>query len=74
MALNRLQKALINSHIGPRTSGLNSQNIFCQMRTHTFFNTSDRDFFILKRTVYHKFTLTYPETKEKLKNATIVDA
>jgi hypothetical protein len=41
MALNRLQKALINSHIDPRTSGLNCQNICFQMRTHNFFNTSD---------------------------------
>jgi hypothetical protein len=45
MALNRLQKALKNSHIGPRASGLNCQNIFFQMRTHNFFNTPDRDFY-----------------------------
>jgi hypothetical protein len=52
MALNRLQKALINSHIGPRASGLNTQkNIFFQMRTHNFFNTSDRHFYSKKNSV-----------------------
>jgi hypothetical protein len=70
MALNRLQEALINSHIGPRASGLDCQNIFFQMRTHNFINTSDRDFFSKKNSV----SLTYPKYKKKLKNATVVDA
>jgi hypothetical protein len=51
MALNRLLKALINSHIGPRASGLNCQNIFFQMRTHNFFSTADRDFYSKKKCI-----------------------
>jgi hypothetical protein len=56
MDLNRLQKALINSHIDPRVSGLNCQNIFFQMRTHNFFNTSDRDFYSKKNSVSQVYT------------------
>jgi hypothetical protein len=70
MALNRLLKALLNSHIGPRASGLNCQNIFFQMRTHNFFNTSDRDFYSKKNSVSQVYTYL----PKKLKNATIVDA
>jgi hypothetical protein len=51
MALNRLQKALKNSHIGPRASGLNCQKKNFQMRTHNFFTTSDRDFYSKKNSV-----------------------
>jgi hypothetical protein len=74
MALNRLLKALINSHIGPRVSGLNCQNIFFQMRTHNFFNTSDRDFYSKKNSVSQVYTYLPKIQKKKLKNATIVDA
>jgi hypothetical protein len=56
MALNRLQKALINSHIGPRASGLNYQNIFFQMQTHNFFNTFDRDFYSKENSVSQVYT------------------
>jgi hypothetical protein len=63
MALNRLQKALINSHIGPRASAKLSKYFPSNANTQ-FFNTSDR---ILKRTVHHKFTLTYPKYKKKVK-------
>jgi hypothetical protein len=74
MALNWLQKALINSHIGPRASGLNCQNIFFQMRTHNFVNTSDRDFYSKKNGVSQVYTYLPKIQKKKLKNATIVDA
>jgi hypothetical protein len=73
MALNWLQKALINSHIGPRAAGLNCQNIFFQMRTHTFLNTSDRDVYSKKNSVSQVYTYL-PKIQKKLKNATIVDA
>jgi hypothetical protein len=61
MALDRLQKALIDSHIGPRASGLNCQNIFFFKCEHIIFLTVLIEIFILKRTVYHKCTLTYPK-------------
>jgi hypothetical protein len=75
MALNRLKKALKNSHIGPRASGLNCQKKFFFKCEHIIFLTLLIEIFILKRTVYHhKCTLTYPKYKRKLKNDTIVDA
>jgi hypothetical protein len=52
MALNRLQKALIDSHIGPRASGLTCQNIFFFKCEHNFFNSSDRDFYSKKNSVH----------------------
>jgi hypothetical protein len=62
MALNRLQKALINSHIGPRASGLNCQK---KLGTHTFFNTSDRNVYS-KKTVYISQVYTYvPKIQKK---------
>jgi hypothetical protein len=73
MALNRLQKALINSHTGPRATGLNCQNIFFQMRTHNFFNTSDRDFYSEKNSVSQVYTYL-PKIQKNLKNTTIVHA
>jgi glutathionylspermidine synthase len=72
MALNRLQKAVINSHIDSRASGLNGQNIFFQMRTHHFFNTSDGDFYSKKNSVSQVYTYL-PKFKKKLKISTIVD-
>jgi ribosomal protein S26 len=65
MALNRQQKALINSHIGPRTSGQNCQKKIFQMRTHNFFNTSNRDFYSKKNSVSQVYTYL---PKKKLKN------
>jgi hypothetical protein len=44
MALNRLLKALINSHIDPRASGLNCQNIFFKCE-HIIFLTGSVFFF-----------------------------
>jgi hypothetical protein len=67
MALKWLQKALINSHIGPRASGLNSQNIFFQMRTHNFVNTSDRDFYSKKNTVSQEVYTYLPKIQKKVK-------
>jgi hypothetical protein len=66
MALNRLQKAVINSHIDPRASGLNCQNIFFQMRTHNFFNTSGRDFYSKKNSVSQVYTYL-PKIQKKVK-------
>jgi hypothetical protein len=40
MVVNRLQNGLLNSRKVPRASTLN-----CQMGTHTFFSSSDRDFY-----------------------------
>jgi hypothetical protein len=74
MALNRLQKALIFSHIGPRTSGLNCQNIFFQMRTHNFFKTSGKDFYSKKNSISQVYTYLPKNQKKKLKNATIADS
>jgi hypothetical protein len=75
MALNRLQKAVINSHIDPRASGLNGQKSFFQMRTHNFFfNTSDGDFYSKKNSVSQVYTYLPKIQKKKLKNSTIVDA
>jgi hypothetical protein len=67
MALNRLQKALIDSHIGPRASGLNCQIFFFfQMRTNNFFNSSDRDFYSKKNSVSQVYTYL-PKIKKKVK-------
>jgi hypothetical protein len=66
MALNRLQKAVINSHKDPRASGLNGQNIFFQIRTHNFFNTSDGDFYSKKNGVSQVYTYL-PKIQKKSK-------
>jgi hypothetical protein len=63
--VNRLQKALINSHIAPKVSRLNCQkNIFFKCE-HIIFLTILIEIFIVKRTKYHKYTLT--STYQKLK-------
>jgi hypothetical protein len=56
MVMNRLQKGLINSHIAPRASMVNCQNIFFQMRIHTFFSNSDRDFYSENNNVSQVYT------------------
>jgi hypothetical protein len=66
MALNRLQKALINSHIGPRASGLNCQQNFFQTQTPNFFNTSDRDFYSKEDSVSQVYTYL-PKIQKKVK-------
>jgi hypothetical protein len=42
--VNRLQNGLLNSRKAPRASKLNCKKKI-QMRTHTFFSSSDRDFY-----------------------------
>jgi hypothetical protein len=50
----------------------NCQDIYFPMRTHTFFEILI-EIFILKTTVYHKYTLTYQKYKKKVKKkATVV--
>jgi hypothetical protein len=67
MALNRLQNALINSHIGPsRASGLNCQKNFFQMQADNFFNTSDRDFYSKENSVSQVYTCL-PKIQKKVK-------
>jgi hypothetical protein len=74
MALNRLQKALKNSHIGPRASGLNCQKIFFFKCEHIIFLTLlIRDFYSKKNSVSQMYTYL-PKIQKKIKNATIVDA
>jgi hypothetical protein len=71
MIMTRLQKSLINSHIALRTSRLNCQKKL--MGTHNFFLVILIEIFILKTTMYHKYTLTYQKyKKKKWENATIV--
>jgi hypothetical protein len=43
------------------------------MRTHSFFNTSDRDFYSKKNSVSQVYTYL-PKIQKKLKKATIDDA
>jgi hypothetical protein len=43
------------------------------MRTHNFFNTSDRDFYSKKNSISQVYTYL-PELQKNLKNTTIVDA
>jgi hypothetical protein len=57
MVVNGLLNGLLNSRIGPRASRLNCQNIYFQVRTHTFFLVIMIDIFILKTTTYHKYNL-----------------
>jgi hypothetical protein len=45
MVVNRLQNGLLNSRKAPRASTLNCKKKKFQMRTHTFFSSSDRDFY-----------------------------
>jgi hypothetical protein len=65
MVVSRLQNGLPNSRKAPTTSRLNCQNIFFQMRIHTFFLVIPIENFILKTTMYHKYN---PKVKKKLKN------
>jgi hypothetical protein len=66
MVVNRLQKALINSHIAPKSFKAKLSKYFFQIRTHTFFNNSGTDFYCEKNNV-HKYTLTYQKYKKKVK-------
>jgi hypothetical protein len=73
MVVNRLQNGLINSSIAPWTSKVNCQNIFFSNGITYFFFVILIEIFILKTTLYHKYTLKYQKfTKQNLKNATIV--
>jgi hypothetical protein len=67
MVLNRLQKALINLHIGQRAPGLNCQNIFFFKCEHIIFLTLLIEIFVLNITMYHKCRLTYQKYKKKVK-------
>jgi hypothetical protein len=74
MIVNRLQNGLINSSIAPWTSRVNCQKKFFQMGLHIFFFLVILiEIFILKTTMYHKYTLKYQKFHQKnVKNATIV--
>jgi hypothetical protein len=74
MALNRLQKALINSHIGPRTSGLKCQNIFFKREHIIFLTLLIEIFYSKKNSVSQVYTYLPKNKKKKLKDAIIVDA
>jgi hypothetical protein len=59
MVVNRLQNGLINSSIAPWASRVNCQNIFFSNKITYFFLVILIDIFILKTTMYHKYTLKY---------------
>jgi hypothetical protein len=63
--MNRLQKGLINSRVALRASRLNYQNFFFKWE-HIIFLVILIEIFILKTTMYHKYTLTYQKYKKKL--------
>jgi hypothetical protein len=68
MVFNRLQNGLINSSIAPWTSKVNCQNIFFSNGITYFFLVILIEIFILKTTIYHKYTLKYQKfTKKKIK-------
>jgi hypothetical protein len=67
MVVNRLQSGLINSSIAPWVSRVNCQNIFFQMRLHIFFLVILIEIFILKTTMYHKYTLKCQKFTKKSK-------
>jgi hypothetical protein len=71
MVVNRLQNGLMNLSIAPWVSRVNCQNIFFQ-RGYIFFLVILIEIFILKTTVYHKYTLKYQKfTKKKCKKSLI---
>jgi hypothetical protein len=72
MVVNRLQNGLINLSIAPWVSRVNCQKFFFQMGLHIFFLVILIEIFILKTTVYHKYTLKYQKfTKKKCKETLI---
>jgi hypothetical protein len=64
--MNRLQKDLINLRIALSASRLNCQKFFFS-DGNTFFLVNLIEIFILKRTMYHKYTLTYQKYKKSKK-------
>jgi hypothetical protein len=74
MVVNRLQNDLINSSIAPWASRLNCQNIFFQMGLHIFFLVILIEIFILKTTVYHKYTIKYQKFTQKNVKKTLLSS
>jgi hypothetical protein len=74
MVVNRLQNGLINSSVAPWASRINCQNVSFSNEITYIFLIILIEIFILKTTIYHKYTLKYQTfTKKKnVKNATIV--
>jgi hypothetical protein len=63
MVVNRLQNGLINSSIAPWTSKV-SKYFFSNGITY-FFLVILIEIFILKTTMYHKYTLKYQKLTKK---------
>jgi hypothetical protein len=75
MVVNGLQKALITSHIAPRASRLNCQNVFFFKCEYIIFLTILIYFYSEQNNVSQVgIHLHTKKTKKKLKNATIVYA
>jgi hypothetical protein len=68
MVVNKLQNGPLNSREAPRASRLNCQKKIFQMRTHTFFGNSDKDFYCEKNNVLQVYTyvLTYNDSLQPL--------
>jgi hypothetical protein len=67
MVVNKLQNGVLNSRKTQCASRLNCQNIFFQIRTHTFFLVILIEIFILKTTMYD---ICNPYKKKLKKNNT----
>jgi hypothetical protein len=74
MVVNRLQKALINSHIAPKSFKAKLSKYFFSNTNTYFFLTILVQIFIVKRIMFTSIHLHTKNTKKKLKNATIVYA
>jgi hypothetical protein len=65
MVVNRLQNGLINSSIALWASRVNCQNIFFLNGNTYFFVLILIEIYILKTTMYHKYTLKYQKFTKK---------